>query len=297
MTRTRGCNARRAILPAGAAIALAVALSGERPAAPASAASPAVAGSADAPLRAGGAGTATRRAESRRRTEVIGRSVLGRPIRALRVGDPHAARRVLVVGCMHGNECAGRAVTTVLARRPAPAGVQLWIVHDLNPDGSRARTRQNARGVDLNRNFPRRWRRMGSPGSVHYSGRRPLSEPETRAAVRLIRRIRPDATIWYHQALALIDLSSGADSRLVRRYARISRLPARRIDRLPGYGRLPGVATAWQNHRFPGTSAFVAELPAGALPPAALTRHVRAVRAVAALVRRIARDGGRGRAS
>jgi hypothetical protein len=38
-----------------------------------------------------------------------------------------------------------------------------------------------------------------------------------------------------------------------------------------------GTAANWQNHAFPGTSSFVVELPAGALSPAALIRHVSAV--------------------
>jgi predicted deacylase len=44
------------------------------------------------------------------RSVLLGRSVDGRPIVAFELGDPHAARRVLVVGCIHGNEPAGIAV-------------------------------------------------------------------------------------------------------------------------------------------------------------------------------------------
>ena len=42
--------------------------------------------------------------------EVIGRSVQGRPITLVRVGDPAAPRKVLAVGCIHGNEPAGRGI-------------------------------------------------------------------------------------------------------------------------------------------------------------------------------------------
>ena len=63
--------------------------------------------------------------------------------------------------------------------------------------------RQNARGIDLNRNFPRGWRR--SPrGSRYYGGRRPLSQPESRAAARLVRRLEPRITIWFHQPYGFV---------------------------------------------------------------------------------------------
>jgi len=209
------------------------------------------------------------------RDAVLGRSAEGRPIRLARIGERTAPVRVLVVGAIHGNEPAGLAVAVALRRRPPPRGVELWVIQDLNPDGTAAGARQNARGVDLNRNFPDGWRAQGRPFDTFHSGPRPLSEPESRLLARLVRRLRPAVTVWYHQALALVDLGT-ADARLVRRYARASGLPARRL------GFLPGVATRWQNRLARGTSAFVVELPAGPLGARAAARHARAVHSVAA---------------
>lgn len=202
----------------------------------------------------------------------LGSSVQGRRIAA--VGQGTGDLRVLVIGSIHGAETAGHAVIRRLRALGAPAGVELWTVRTVNPDGVRAGTRQNAHGVDLNRNFLDRWRSQGRPFSPFYSGKRPFSEPESRAVRRLVRRLRPDVTVWYHQALRVVDLSSGANPKIVRSYARRVGLPARHI------GFLPGVATRWQNHRFPGTDAFVVELGAGRLSTRVADRHARAVLAV-----------------
>jgi protein MpaA len=202
---------------------------------------------------------------------VIGYSVKGRPIVAWEYGRPSSRRKILVVGCIHGNECAGLAITTALRRQQVANGVQLWLVPEMNPDGTAADTRQNAHGVDLNRNFPYRWRSIGDP--VYYSGPRASSEPETRAAVRLIRRIRPAVTIWYHQHMDLVDMSGG-DRGVARRYAQVAGLRPTCLTFLSG------VATGWSNHTFPGTTAFVVELPTGPVEPDALARHVRAIRAM-----------------
>jgi protein MpaA len=205
------------------------------------------------------------------RTVLIGHSVRGRAITAHVIGPDTAPRKILLVGCIHGNECAGIAIVAALERLPAPVGVQLWLVADMNPDGRAADTRQNADGVDLNRNFPFQWQPISD--ATYYSGPRPESEPESRAAVRLISRIRPDVTIWYHQHEDLVDMAGG-DRGVARHYAHLAGL---RATCLPF---LPGTATGWSNHTFAGTTSFVVELPAGPVSRRALARHLVAVRGV-----------------
>jgi protein MpaA len=208
--------------------------------------------------------------------ERIGRSVQGRPIGLLRVGLPTAMRKVLVVGCIHGNEGAGRAVVGRLARIvPADTPVRFLLVRDMNPDGVAHDTRQNAHGVDLNRNGSVGHRWLGPPGTPFYSGPKAFSEPESRAVRALILRERPQIVIWYHQPLARIDVpEAGWDGR-ARRYARLVGLPVRP---LPAY---PGSLSRWTNVRVRPGSSFVVELPAGRLSPAAVRRHAAAVLALA----------------
>ncbi|HVS28614.1 MAG TPA: DUF2817 domain-containing protein [Solirubrobacteraceae bacterium] len=204
----------------------------------------------------------------------LGSSTQGRSIAAFELGDPNAARKLLIVGCIHGDERAGIAIARALETLPAPAGVDLWVVENLNPDGAAANTRQNAHGVDLNRNFPFRWRRMGRRGDQQYPGRRALSEPESRIAQRLILRLRPAITIWFHQPLGVVD-KSGGDVRVERRFARLTHLPLRRLTRYPGS------AAGWQNHRVKGSTAFVVELHRGSLSVARAERYAKAVDALA----------------
>jgi protein MpaA len=201
----------------------------------------------------------------------LGRSVQGRAIQAFEVGNPDGTK-VLVVGCIHGNETAGVDVARRLEQL-SPPDLDIWIVPVLNPDGRAAHTRGNAHGVDLNRNFPYRWKPLNG---VYESGPGPLSEPEARIAYRLILRFRPSVTVWFHQHLDLV-WGSGGSAAVERRFARISGLPYRRLPPLAGS------AIDWQNHRLPGTTAFAAELPAGEPGSRAVERYVRAVLAAARL--------------
>lgn len=198
--------------------------------------------------------------------ELLGESYEDRPIRVFHRGDPDEIR-VLVVGCIHGDECAGVRIAKRLRIGRPRSFLDLWILPSLNPDGRAAHARQNARGVDLNRNFPYRWRR--GPRGRYYPGRRPASERETRIAMRLIEWIEPDITIWFHQPLALVDASG--DVTIERRYARLVGLPLVRL------GRLHGTATSWQKHVLRGTEAFVVELPGGVMRPRGTRRFANAV--------------------
>jgi murein peptide amidase A len=202
-------------------------------------------------------------------TVELGSSARGRPIHLRGAGDGRTGHGVLVVGCIHGTECAGTAVVRRLRRAPH-AGV--WLLEQLNPDGYRLGVRVNGRGVDLNRNFGSGWRPIGRRWDPQYSGPRPWSEPETRIARDLVEDLRPQVTIWFHQqAEPSLVRAWGASVPAARRYARLARLP---FLRMPW---MAGTAPNWQNHAFPGTSAFVVELPPGSLDARAAVRHASAV--------------------
>ncbi len=198
-------------------------------------------------------------------TETIGHSVQGRPITVTRVGDPQATRKIIVVGEVHGNEPAGRAIVEALRRSTPAPDTALLLVKDLNPDGFAHDTRTNAHGVDLNRNSSEHWAGAGP---------RPWSEPETRAIRALILRERPTLTIYYHQPFGLVDLPEGGHPQLARRYAEMTGLPLRRLSRRHGS------LSRWQNVRIRAGSAIVVELAPGPLPASLRLRHVAAVLAL-----------------
>ncbi len=205
--------------------------------------------------------------------EVIGHSRHGRPIVARELGDPGAGRRVLVVGSIHGNETEGRRIVARLRRLSDRRlrRTDLWTIETLNPDGVAAGTRGNASLVDLNRNFATNWKPI-PPSSGYYSGPGPFSEPETQAARRFLRRLRPEVTIWYHQPLGRTLIPCGRRGRRVAlRYARLSGLAARDCYPTP-----PGAATGWQDEAL-GEKAFVAEFGPGTLSRSQVRRHAAAV--------------------
>jgi zinc carboxypeptidase/N-acetylmuramoyl-L-alanine amidase-like protein len=219
---------------------------------------------------------AARRFRILRRHVTLGRSVRGQRLRAVRLGNPNAARKALVVGSIHGNETEGHEIVRILARRYRDLrGTELWVVKTVNPDGADADRRQNVRGVDLNRNFSYRWSGAAA-SSAEDPGPHPFSEPESRAVRRLARRLEPRVTIWYHQPWGQVLLPCHGPAPAQRRYARISGLPTKRCRGQ----RLRGTATSWQNHRSSGT-AFVVELPGGELPNRQARRHARAAATVA----------------
>jgi murein peptide amidase A len=211
---------------------------------------------------------------------LLGRSVEKRGITAAQVGDPAGTRVALVVGVVHGDERAGlrivRAIKREASRRAAAlAGTQLWAIATVNPDGLRAHTRKNSHGVDLNRNFPYRWRSNVPHSSGYYPGPRPASEPETRAVMAFVRRMQPDLSIWYHQPWGAVLACHGSPQVAVE-YAKLVGM------RTSCRGRgLRGTAISWQTHSIPESAAFVVEMPSGTISGRSAARQARAALTVA----------------
>ena len=159
----------------------------------------------------------------------IGKSVLGREITALCIGNPRGA--VLFAGGIHGLEWLttslmlrfchefthalenGGHVSEINVGR-AMRNRSLVIIPCLNPDGveialndDSGTWQANANGVDLNHNFDAGWKLLREmeqehgicgPGPTRYGGPHPNSEPETRAAVTFCMTWRPRSLYTFH---------------------------------------------------------------------------------------------------
>jgi len=122
---------------------------------------------------------------------------------------------------IHGDEGeTTTALSHALRQLDAPSP-HCAVVLTANPDGLIRGTRANARGVELNRNFPTRdWRpdpvlhraTLDSPRDVALSpGNEPGSEPETKALIGLIEELEPHAVVALHAPLACIDDPNDSD--------------------------------------------------------------------------------------
>jgi murein tripeptide amidase MpaA len=194
---------------------------------------------------------------------VIGHSVRGRPITAWHLGE-RTKPKVLLVATMHGNEGAPRQILAALRDGKPVHGINLWVLPVYNPDGLAAGTRRNAHGVDLNRNFPYHWADLD--GS-YESGPHASSEPETRAMMRFLKKIRPDRIVSFHQPLHGVDTDTKSQ-KFSRKVADKLNLPRKSFT---CGGVCHGTMTGWFNSRFKGT-ALTAEY--GAHPGPRLMRKV-----------------------
>ncbi len=170
------------------------------------------------------------------KTTTVGKSYEGRPIECVVHGDGPDV--LLVIATIHGNEAAGTPLVAAfsewLTAHPTElVGRQVVIVPVANPDGMAAGKRFNARGVDLNRNFPAGNWREEQAEKVSLHGHAPLSEPESRVLMQIVCRYFPDRMISIHQPLVCIDYD-GPGLPLAQAMAAKCDLPVNKLGGRPG---------------------------------------------------------------
>lgn len=198
--------------------------------------------------------------------KALGNSAEGRPVEVLAnfddhppMGGRHSGETTLLIGCTHGDE---RATVPLLerfaesrlgnSRIPTPVA----IIPMLNPDGHARDTRYNARGADINRNFPHNW----SPHSEEPPGAWPLSEPEAKLLHDYILALQPAKIVSLHWALSEIDADGPQSAGLARHLWETlppeARAPYRlRVDHVGQPGGTPGSLGQWCGYglRYPSS--------------------------------------------
>ena len=217
----------------------------------------------------------------------LGTSYEGRPIVAYRIGTP-GGTPVLAVGSIHGDEAAGIEIVEHLRDSAAiPAGLDVWLVPTVNPDGNAHGFRTNVRGVDLNRNFSTNWAPVDCQAFPrNCAGYEPMSEPETRAFADFVTAIQPRLTIMYHGADHVVSAATGivASPTAVYAYADVSGYP---LGTIPCSPACTGTATQFTNANVSPSTAFTVELAtkaAGGMSATGVASHSAAFLAAAAAV-------------
>lgn len=147
--------------------------------------------------------------------ERYGTSILGAPLLWFPATQPSAQSGLIIAGT-HGDENAALVTLSCALRTLEPAHRLHAVVLAVNPDGCQLGLRANARGVDLNRNFPAanwkagetvyRWNSAAEARDVALStGEKPASEPETAALCQLIHKIKPAWVVSFHDPLGCIE--------------------------------------------------------------------------------------------
>jgi len=90
-----------------------------------------------------------------------------------------------------------------------------------------------------------------------------------------VRRLRPDLSIWYHQPWGAV-LACHGSPQVALEYARL--VGMRTSCRGAG---LRGTAISWETNTFPGSAAFVVEMPPGKTSGPTVARQARGALTVA----------------
>jgi murein peptide amidase A len=132
--------------------------------------------------------------------------------------------KVLLLGGIHGDELTASAIVfkwITQIGKPNAQAFQWKIAPVVNPDGLLATKPQrvNARGVDLNRNFPtpnweletsKYWSKVTKKDPRRFPGKAPISEPESRWVHDTIEHYKPDVIISVHAPFGVLDFDGPA---------------------------------------------------------------------------------------
>lgn len=119
-------------------------------------------------------------------------------------------KTILIVGVFHGEEPQGNyLINEYLKTDLSKIKNKLVIIPCLNPDGMSKNQRQNANGIDLNRNFPtKNWKVTNR--KEYFGGYEPASEIETKFMIEILENYKFDAILSIHAPFKIVNYDGPA---------------------------------------------------------------------------------------
>ncbi len=213
--------------------------------------------------------------------KVFGWSVQKRPLLYYERGDPKSDKLTLIQCAIHGDERPALPMCMNVIReledgtRALPAQMRIIVQPLLNPDGFLAGkpTRNNARGVDINRNFSTPewdklahtyWMNRDKEDPRKFPGNYSASEPETQAIQKFIEEFKPQKIIAIHTPLGFLELDTKGDKDKERRakYLAINMLKNTKALDFKAFGVWPGSLGNYAG-RYKQIPVYTVELPPG----------------------------------
>lgn len=179
----------------------------------------------------------------------------GKPIHHTEsISDNLQGKRILVFGMIHGDEpLAGELALEWAERLKTITNARnSWrVVPLLNYDGFKRKTRGNANGVDLNRNFPTKdwdeaalsyWKKNSKNDPRRFPGDSGASEVETKCIIAHIKDFKPDFVVSIHTPYRVLDFDGPKMT-----FPKYKDLPWRALGNFPGsLGRF-----MWKDYQIP----------------------------------------------
>lgn len=179
-------------------------------------------------------------------------------------------KKILVISLIHGDEThSGSLGRFWLERLEKISPRNSWrVIPVANPDGVKQKTRNNANGIDINRNFPtvdwssdaiKFWEKFAQKSQRKFPGYAAASESETTCIMKHLEDYKPDFVISIHTPLNVLDF----DGPKLKKRIPYSYLPWRSLGNFPGsLGRYLWV----ERHTPVLTTELKNSLPSSSLP-------------------------------
>lgn len=108
--------------------------------------------------------------------------------------SPHQQKTILIIGVVHGDEPQGKFLIENYLNNCEISKNKMLFIPCLNPDGLALKTRENANGIDLNRNFSSAF-----------------PETETKFVIDILEKFSPDVILALHAPYKVVNYDGPAE--------------------------------------------------------------------------------------